>query len=125
MEIEEVENELLNTVFKKSGKKLVLTNKRLLVHDRKGNFYPKWELGTEIPLEEIKEAYGTLDTITSLSILVLTLKNGEQIHITFALSSVGTSDPEKSETLRDKYLAVIKDEIKKLQNYIKEEKLMV
>lgn len=120
MELEEDENVLLNTVFKKSRKNLVLTNKRLLVYHRKRFFSSKWELGTEIPLEEIKEAYGTLDTITNLSILVLKLKDGEQLHITFSSISVGTFDPEISETLRDEYLTVIIHEIKKLQEHIKE-----
>ena len=66
MELEKDENVILNDGFWGSNKKLVLTNKRLLVQKRKGSVISKWEIEHEILLEEIEETYGMIDVFTSL-----------------------------------------------------------
>ena len=66
MELEKDENVILDDGFWGLNKKLVLTNKRLLVQKRKGTIISKWEIEHEILLEEIEDAYGMIDVFTSL-----------------------------------------------------------
>ena len=112
MELEEDENVILESYFGASKKKLVLTNKRLFIHE-KNRFGLKWKTSNKIALEEIEEAHGMVDTITSLSILVLKLKNGEQMQFTFSQRDAGTLNPLKSKEFRDDYLTKINQQIKK------------
>jgi len=79
------ENVILDNVFWGPNKKLVLTNMRLLVQKRKGTVKSNWEIENEILLEEIEEVYGMIDVFTSLSSLVLKLKNKDQLLFNFRL----------------------------------------
>lgn len=56
------------------GKKLTLTNKRLIVQEGEGFLRVKWK--EEIPIKDISEAYAEVGSFTALSTLMLKLKNG-------------------------------------------------
>ena len=120
MELEEDENVILDDGFWGSKKKLVLTNKRLLVQNGNGIFRLRWKTENEIPLNEIEEAYGMMDTFTSLSSLILKLKNNEKLHFIFRLidsqmlslvGDAGTLIPMKTRAITDKYVTAINHQI--------------
>ena len=120
MELEEDENVILDDGFWGSKKKLVLTNKRLLVQNGNGIFRLRWKTENEIPLNEIEEAYGMMDTFTSLSSLILKLKNNEKMHFIFRLidsqmlslvEDAGTLIPMKTRAITDKYVTAINHQI--------------
>jgi len=122
MELEKDENVILDDGYWGSNKKLVLTNKRLLVQKRKGNFTSKWEIENEIILDEIEEVYGMIDVFTSLSSLILKLKNKEQLLINFRLidsqmpelaGDTGTCIPLKTKEITNRYLIGINNQIQK------------
>jgi hypothetical protein len=122
MELEKDENVILDDGFWGPNKKLVLTNKRLLVQKRKGTVMPRWEIKHEIPFEEIEEAYGMLDVFTSLSSLILKLKNKEQLLFNFRLIDaqmprleeyIDTSIALKTKEITNKYLTGINNQIHK------------
>ena len=127
MELEKDEKVILDDGYWGSNKKLVLTNKRLLVQKRKGTVTSKWEIENEILLDEIEEVYGMIDVFTSLSSLILKLKNKEQLLINFRLidsqmpslgGDTGTFLPMKTKEITDKYLTGINHQIqKKLQKH--------
>ena len=85
MKLRKDENVILDNGFWGPNKKLVLTNMRLLVQKRKRTVKSNWEIENEILLEEIEEAYGMIDVFTSLSSLVLKLKNKDQLLFNFRL----------------------------------------
>ena len=120
MELEKDEDVILDDGFWESNKKLVLTNKRLLVQKRKGNVISKWEIEYEILLEEIEEAYGMIDVFTSLSSLILKLKNKEQLLFNFRLidsqmprlgGENETNIAMKTKEITNKYLTGINNQI--------------
>jgi tRNA A22 N-methylase len=122
MGLEKDENVILDDGYWGSNKKLVLTNKRLLVQKRKGTVTSKWEIENEILLEEIEEAYGMIDVFTSLSSLILKLKNKEQLLINFRLvdsqmpgltGNTGTFISMKTREITNKYLKRINNQIYK------------
>ena len=127
MELEKDENVILDDGFWGSNKKLVLTNKRLLVQKRKGSVISKWEIEHEIFLEEIEETYGMIDVFTSLSSLILKLKNKEQLLFNFRLidsqmprlgGDIETNIAMKTKEITNKYLTGINNQIhKKSQKY--------
>lgn len=126
MELEEDENTILDDGFWGSKKKLVLTNKRLIVQKQEGIIRLTWKLENEILLEEVEEAYGMLDVFTSLSSLILKLKNNEQLIFNFRLvdtqmsmfgGDTRFSIPMKTKEITDKYLTEINNQI--LKNYKK------
>lgn len=94
MELEKDENVILDDGYWGSNKKLVLTNNRLLVLKRKGKVISNWEIENEVALDEIKEAYGMVDVFTSLSCLILKLKNKEQLLFNFRLTDAQMSGIE-------------------------------
>lgn len=117
MELEKDEDLILDDGLWGSNKKLVLTTKRLLVQKRKGTVISKWEVEYEIRLEEIEEASGMIDVFTSLSSLILKLKNKEHLFVNFSLIDPQLCrlerDPEsdlavKTKEITNKYLAIIK-----------------
>ena len=86
MDLKQDETLILDNIVWDSTKKLVLTNRRLLVYSKKSSkFSHNWELHTEIALEDVQEAYGMLDVFTSLSSLVIKLKNGDVLQFTFRI----------------------------------------
>ena len=120
MELEKDENVILDDGYWGSNKKLVLTNKRLLVQKRKGTVISKWEIEHEILLEEIKEAYGMIDVFTSLSSLILKLKNKDQLFFNFKLidsqmpglgGDIGINNAIKTKKITNKYLTGINNQI--------------
>ena len=120
MELEEDENVILDEGFWGYRKKLVLTNKRLLVQKGKGLFRLTWKIENEIPLGEIEEAYGMMETFTSLSLLILKLKNKEQVHFNFRLTDsqmpslmggAGALIPMEAKAITDKYVTAINHQI--------------
>jgi tRNA A22 N-methylase len=122
MGLEKDENVILDDGYWGSNKKLVLTNKRLLVQKRKGTVTSKWEIENEILLEEIEEVYGMIDVFTSLSSLILKLKNKEQLLINFRLvdsqmpgltGNSGTFISMKTKEITNKYLKGINNQIYK------------
>jgi tRNA A22 N-methylase len=122
MGLEKDENVILDDGYWGSNKKLVLTNKRLLVQKRKGTVTSKWEIENEILLEEIEEVYGMIDVFTSLSSLILKLKNKEQLLINFRLvdsqmpgltGNSGTFISMKTKEITNKYLKGINNQIHK------------
>lgn len=117
MELEKDEVLILDDGLWGKNKKLVLTTKRLLVQMRKGTVISKWEVEYEIRLEEIEEAYGMVDVFTSLSSLILKLKNNEHFFVNFRLIDPQLCrlerDPEsdlavKTKEITNKYLRAIK-----------------
>ena len=127
MELEKDENVILDDGFWGLNKKLVLTNKRLLVQKRQGMVISKWEIEHEILLEEIEEANGMMDVFTSLSSLILKLKNKDQLLFNFKLidsqmprlgEDIGTNIATKTKEITNKYLKSINNQIhKKSQNH--------
>ncbi|MFC1487854.1 hypothetical protein ACFLRN_09245 [Thermoproteota archaeon] len=122
MELEKDENVILDDGFWGSNKKLVLTNKRLLVQKRKGSVISKWEIEHEILLEEIEETYGMIDVFTFLSSLILKLKNKEQLLFNFRLidsqmprlgGDIETNIAMKTKEITNKYLTGINNQIQK------------
>ena len=127
MELEKDEKVILDDGFWGLKTKLVLTNKRLLVQKRKGTITSKWIIENETPLEEIEEAYGMIDVFTSLSSLILKLKNKDQLLFNFRLidsqmpsleGDTGSLVPIKTKEITNKYLTGINHLIhKKLQKH--------
>ena len=122
MELEKDENVILDDGFWGKNKKLVLTNKRLLVQKRKGTVISTWEIEHEILLEEIEEAYGMIDVFTSLSSLILKLKTKDQLFFNFKLidskmpglgGDPGTNNAMKTKEITNKYLTGINNQIHK------------
>jgi len=120
MELKKDENVILDDGFWGKNKKLVLTNKRLLVQKRNGTVISKWEIEHEILLEEIEEAYGMIDVFTSLSSLILKLKNKDQLFFNFRLidsqmpgvgGDIGINIAIKTKKITNKYLACINNQI--------------
>lgn len=121
MKLEKGENLILDDGFWGSNKMLVLTNTRLVVQKRKGTIKSKWEIENEILLEEIEEAYGMIDVFTSLSSLVLKLKNNDQLLFNFRLvdsqmPGLGEDSKNfistKTKEITDKYLKAINQQIR-------------
>jgi tRNA A22 N-methylase len=122
MEFEKDENVILDEGFWGSNKKLLLTNKRLLVQKRQGTVISMWEIEHEILLEEIEEAYRMIDVFTSLSSLILKLKNKEQLLFNFKLidsqmaglgRDIGTNISTRTKEITNKYLTGINNQIHK------------
>ena len=122
MELEKDEDVILDDGFWGKNKKLVLTNKRLLVQKRKGTVISNWEIEYEILLEEIEEAFGMIDVFTSLSSLILKLKNKEQLLFNFRLIDsqmpkfdgvIETNIAAKTKDITNKYLTGINNQIRK------------
>jgi len=121
MELEEDENVLLDGGPLGYRKKLILTNKRLLVHKGKGFFNVTWKIENEIPLSKIEEATEDMDTFTSYSRLVLKMKNKEKMNFGFKLtdsqmlSSFGDTSTMnlKIKAITDKYVTAINHQINK------------
>ena len=105
MKLEQDEQLILDNKFPKSKRRLVLTDKRLLVQDKK-------ETISEIFLNQIKEARGVVDSLTSCSSLILNMKDGEQIQVTFEIISGGHVIPEESKKITDNFLMAINNQIK-------------
>jgi len=104
LKLEQNEQVILDNKFPKSKMKLVLTNKRLIIQEKKKI--------SEISLEQIKRANGVLDSRTSCSSLILDLKDGEQIQVTFEILSGGQVIPEESKKITDNFLIEINQQIK-------------
>ena len=85
--------------------RLVLTDKRLLVQKKR-------EIISEISLNQIKEAHGVLNSLTSCSSLILNMKDGEQIQVTFEVLTGGQVIPEESKKITDNFLIAINNQIK-------------
>jgi hypothetical protein len=102
--LEQDEKIILENKFTKSKMKLILTNKRLIVEEKNKT--------SNISLEQIKATHGAVDSLTSYSSLILDMKDGEQIQITFEIISCGFSIPEESKKITDKYLTEINHQIK-------------
>jgi len=122
MELKRNETLILDNIVWDSNKKLVLTNKRLLVYSKKSNtFSHNWELHTEIALEDIQDSYGMLDVFTNLSSLVIKLKNGDVLQFTFRtvdsqesqLADPNSSISKQSKETMEKYLKAIIQQITK------------
>jgi len=80
MEIKLFEGEqvVLDNGYVGYKQKLTLTNKRLIYIKGKGLFKTTWDIGEEIPLEQIEEAYTqTEGRLTQMSLAMLKMKNGE------------------------------------------------
>ena len=122
MELEKDETVLIDECFWGSKKKLVLTNRRLLVQKRKGIVRKRWKTENEISLDEIEEAYRMMDLFTSLSSLILSLRNREKMHFVFRLTDsqmpsligdVGTLIPMETRAITNKYVTAINRQIQK------------
>ena len=96
MKLEQEEKVILENKFPKSKKKLILTNRRLIIEEKR-------KVVTEIPLGHIKETHGTVDKLTSCSSLVLGTKDGEQTMFTFEILSGGHVIPEESKKITDSF----------------------
>lgn len=121
MELEQDETLILDNIVWDSNKKLVLTNKRLLVYSKKSNsFSHNWELHTEIGIADIQDAYGMFDVFTNLSSLVIKLKNEDVLQFTFRiidsqecnLAFSNSSIFKQSKEIMDKYLKAILQQIR-------------
>ncbi len=124
MELEEKENIILDEGPLGYRKKLILTNKRLLVHKGKGFFKVTWKIEQEIPLTKIEEATEHMDTFTSMSSLILKLKNKEKMNFRFKLTDsqmvgsmfggdAGSMMTIKVKAVTDKYVTAINHQINK------------
>lgn len=113
MESKLEEKVILDNSFPSSRKKLVLTNKRLIVYGKKGTF-EAWKIVNEIFLDEIKGTVGVTDVLTSLPSLILSLRNEEQLMFTFSFFNSGIVNPVDSKKIADKYLVAINHQIKKI-----------
>ena len=105
MKLEQDEQLILDNKFTKSKMRLVLTDKRLLVQKKR-------EIISEISLNQIKEAHGVLNSLTSCSSLILNMKDGEQIQVTFEVLTGGQVIPEESKKITDNFLIAINNQIK-------------
>lgn len=107
------EKVILDDSFPSSRKKLVLTEKRLVVYGKKGTF-DEWKIVNEFFLNEINETYCVTDVLTSQPSLILKLRNNEQLMFTFGFFSGGIINSVDSKKIADKYLTAINHEIKKM-----------
>lgn len=114
------EKVILDNSFPSSRKKLVLTDKRLVVYGKKGTF-DEWKIVNEIFLDEIKDTYGVTDVLTSQPSLILRLRNEEQLMFTFGFYSGGIINSVDSKKIADKYLTAINHQIKKMNLKINQE----
>ena len=114
------EKVILDNSFPSSRKKLVLTDKRLVVYGKKGTF-DEWKIVNEIFLDEIKDTYGVTDVLTSQPSLILRLRNDEQLMFTFGFYSGGIINSFDSKKIADKYLTAINHQIKKMNLKINQE----
>lgn len=114
------EKVILDNSFPSSRKKLVLTDKRLVVYGKKGTF-DEWKIVNEIFLDEVKETYGVTDVLTSQPILILKLRNDEQLMFTFGIFSGGIINSVDSKKIADKYLTAINHQLKKMNNNINQQ----
>jgi hypothetical protein len=114
------EKVILDDSFPSSRKKLVLTDKRLVVYGKKGTF-DEWKIVYEIFLDEVKETYGVTDVLTSQPILILKLRKDEQLMFTFGIFSGGIINSVDSKKMAHKYLTAINHQIKKMNNNINQE----
>jgi hypothetical protein len=105
MNLEQNEQIILYNKFPKSKRNLTLTNKRLI-------FQEKRKIITEISLTQIEKVHGAKEIITSSSSLILDLKDGEQIQVTFEIPSCGEVIPEESKKITDTFLTAINHQIK-------------
>ena len=105
MKLEQNEQVILHNKFSKSKRALVLTNKRLI-------FQEKGKIITEIFLTQIEKVHGAKEVLTSCSSLILDLKDGEQIQVTFEILSGGHVIPEESKKITDNFLTEISSLIK-------------
>ena len=69
------------------GKKLTLTNKRLLIHKDEGVFDVNWKQEKEIPLNTIEDAYIETESFSNLSSFKLKIKNGKSIELSLSLDN--------------------------------------
>ena len=125
IKLEEDEKIILDDALIGFRRKLVLTNKRLLVQKGTGMFNLTWvfENNYQILLSDIEEATVEMDTFTSISILVLKLKNQNKIIIRIGLSDsqlvssmlggLQSIGPIKLKTIVDKYVNAINHRIHK------------
>jgi hypothetical protein len=123
IKLEEDEKILLDDALIGFRRKLVLTNKRLLVQKGKGMFNITWvfENNYQILLSDIEEATAEMDTFTSISTLVLKLKNQKKVIIRIGLndSQLASSmlgglqyiGPIKLKAIVDKYMNSINHQL--------------
>ena len=104
MKLEQDEQVIMSNKFPKSKRNLILTNKRLIFEEKKKRI-------AEIPLSQIKETHGAVDSLTSCSSLILDLKDGEKILVTFEILSGGHVIPEESKKITDHFLKAINHQI--------------
>jgi hypothetical protein len=123
MELEEDEDVILDDGIFGFRKKLVLTNKRIIVQKAKGLFSISWKTENEIPLSEIEEATEWMDPLSSLSSMILKFKNKEKIYFNFKLTDseiavsmlgeTGSTLSIKSKAITDKYVTAINHQLNK------------
>jgi hypothetical protein len=104
--LEQNEQVIMSNKFPKSKRNLILTNKRLIFEEKKKRI-------TEVPLSQIKEIHEAVDSLTSCSSLLIDLKDGEKILVTFEILSGGHVIPEESKKIADHFLKAINHQIKK------------
>ena len=123
MELEEDEDVILDEGIFGFRKKLLLTNKRIIVQKAKGLFSVTWKTENEIPLSEIEEATEWMDPLSSQSSMILKLKNKEKIYFNFKLTDseiavsmlgeTGSTLSIKSKAITDKYVTAINHQLNK------------
>jgi hypothetical protein len=130
IKLEEDEKIILDDALIGFRRKLVLTDKRLLVQKGKGMFNITWvfENDYQILLSDIEEATVEMDTFTSASILVLKLNNQKKIIIRIGLSDsqlfssmlggLQSIGPIKLKAIVDKYMNAINHRIHKTDDHL-------
>ena len=109
-----------------SGRKVTLTDKRLIVQKNKGLLHPCWVIDEEIPLETIEEAYVDPGGFSGISSLWLKLNYGERILIPVSpsgsalIGSLGAADfitdnALKLKAVNDRWASAINNQINKHQ----------
>ena len=86
MELELLEGENIILEEVSFSQKLILTNVRLMVFERKGFFVNSFNMEKEIPLEQIEEAYVEPGGAFGWSSAIVKMKKGESFNLGLKLS---------------------------------------
>jgi len=126
MEMKLLEGETIILEGFGSGRKVTLTNKRLVLQKKKGFFYSYWMIDEEMFLDAIDEAYAETGSFTGIETLQLRLKNGESYQLAISLSGSATlgslvaadwvtDTALKQKTVNDRWANAINNQLRKRQ----------
>ena len=108
------------------GKRVILTNKRLITQKKKGFFSSELIIETEYPLSDIEEAYNKGGGFFGPPTLNLKLKNGESFEFPVAISGGDslnsllsadyiTDSTARQNAVNDRWASAINNQLRKME----------